>query len=319
MTNKNPKRPPGTFRAPQSNGSSADVAPKRGGLLDGLLTPRARVATSMPKIPTSLWRGLIAVVSSPVLVLAVPLILVVEWAAAVAIGFQGPFSVMGSALAVPPVGTLFDGGLASALFGTQPGLMGLVLQLVFVALRAVILGLLTAAVVQKLDEDRVTRAAAPRGVRIIPTTLAVGVTDLFVLTISSIPAQILGLGIGFLLQVGILVAALYLLVFAPVIAVSEGRGMPESLGKAIRAGRMPGAGNLAFAAIYMIPAIVITFLPGVPGKLVGVNPTAGAWAFAIVVNLLQVVFLATFAFRYLSIADEVPEAPVREPRGRRRR
>lgn len=316
MTNKNPKRPPSSFRAPQSNGASADVSAPRRGLLGGLLAPRARVDTSMPKIPSSLWRGLIAVVSSPVLVISVPVLVLVEWASAVALGFQGPFSVMGSALALPPVGTVFDGGLATALFGAQAGLVMLV---AFVALRALILSFLIAAVVQKLDEDHVSGAAVRRGLRIIPTTLAVGLTDMFILTVSSIFVQILGGAIGLLLQIGALVAALYLLVFAPVIAASEHRGMPESLGKSIRAARMPGAGNLAFAAIYVIPAIVISVVPGLPGKLVGVNPTVGAWAFVIVVNLVQVVFLATFAFRYLSIADEVPEAPVRERPARRGR
>lgn len=317
MTNKNPKRPPSTFRAPQSNGSSADATPQRRGLLGGLLTPRARVATSMPKIPTSLWRGFIAVVSSPALVIAIPLILLVEWVGAVALGFQGPFSVMASALALPPVGTVFDGGLATSLFGAQTGLIMLV---AFVAVRAVILSFLTAAVVQKLDEDRITGSVTMRtGARIIPTTLAVGITDMFILTISSILVSILGGAIGLLLQIAALVVALYLLVFAPVIAASERRGMPESLGKSIRAGRMPGAGNLAFAAIYAIPAIVVSVIPGLPGKLVGVNPTAAAWAFAIVISLVQVVFLATFAFRYLSIADEVPEAPVRERPARKRR
>ena len=68
----------------------------------------------------------------------------------------------------------------------------------------------------------------------------------------------------------------------------------------------------------MIPAIVVSVIPGLPGKLVGVNPTVGSWAFAIVVNLLQLVFLTTFAFRYLSIADDVPEAPVKERPARRR-
>jgi hypothetical protein len=54
----------------------------------------------------------------------------------------------------------------------------------------------------------------------------------------------------------------------------------------------------------------------------GVNPTIGAWLFVLVINLLHVVLLAAFAFRYLSVAHEVPEPPARPPtsevRGRRR-
>jgi hypothetical protein len=61
--------------------------------------------------------------------------------------------------------------------------------------------------------------------------------------------------------------------------------------------------------------------PGKPGNLIGVNPTAGAWVFALLINLLHIALLATFAFRYLSVAHEVPEPRERPPasttRGRR--
>ena len=315
MTNKNPKKGPGGYRAPSGNGAAAaEGAPRRRGLLDGLFAPRAVGVSSMPKIPASLWRGTVAVLSTPAIVVAVPLIVLMEWAAAVALGFQGPFSVFASALALPPIGTGFDGGLATSLYGAQTGLF---LLLGFVALRAVIMSLLTAVIVQVLDEDRVTPDVIRRGLRIIPTSLAVGIIDMFLLTLSSILVQILGGGIGLLLQIGALVAGLYLFVFAPIMAVAEGRSMPESLARGIRAARMPGSGNLALAAIYVIPAIAITVVPGLPGKLIGVNPTVGAWLYVIVVNLIQLIFLATFAFRYLSVTDEVPEPP--EPRQRRER
>ena len=315
MTNKNPKKAPGPYRAPSSNGAAAaDGTPRRRGLLDGLFAPRVAGTSSMPKIPASLWRGTVAVLSTPATLVAVPLIILVEWAAAVALGFQGPFSVFASALALPPIGTGFDGGLATSLYGAQTGLF---LLLGFVALRAVIMSVLTAVIVQVLDEDRATLDALPRGLRIIPTSLAVGIIDMFLLTLSSILVQILGGGIGLLLQIGVLVAGLYLFVFAPIMAVAEGRSMPESLARGIRAARMPGSGNLALAAIYVIPAIAITVVPGLPGKLIGVNPTVGAWVYVIAVNLIHLIFLATFAFRYLSVSDEVPEPP--EPRQRRER
>ncbi len=311
MTNKHPKRPPSSYRAPKSNGAAAEVAPKPRGLLGGFLAPRPPGTSAMPKIPSSLLRGLVAVVSTPVLVIAVPAILLVEWVLMVALGFQGPFSVFASALALPPVGTGFDGGLATSLYGAQTGLIVLLL---FVVTRAVVLSMLVAGIVQVLEEDRLTSAAVPQGLRIIPTSLAVGITDMFILTLSSILLQLLGGGIGLLLQIGALVAALYLFVFAPVMAVAEHRGMAESLGRSIRAARIPGSGNLAMAALYVVPAIASSVIPGVPGKLIGVDPTVGAWVFVILVNVAHLVFMATFAFRYLSITDEVPATP--EPKAR---
>lgn len=316
MTNKNPKKAPGSYRAPASRTAEADAGPQRRGLFGGMLAPRRVGTSSMPRIPASLARGAVAVLSSPALLVAVPLILFVEWIVAVALGFQGPFSVFASALAVPPVGTGFDGGLATSLYGAQ---QGLVLLLGFVVLRAVLLSVLLAVIVQILDEDRVDVSAVPRGLRIVPTSLAVGILNMFILTVSSILVQILGGGIGLLLQIGALVGALYLFVFAPVMAVAEGRSMPESVARSIRAARIPGSGNLAMAAIYVIPAIAVTVLPGIPGKLIGVNPTVGAWVFVIVANVVQLIFMATFAFRYLSTTAEVPEAPEPRARGGRRR
>jgi len=87
--------------------------------------------------------------------------------------------------------------------------------------------------------------------------------------------------------------------------------MPDSMSRSVRAARMPGSSNLTLAVLYVIPAVAVVVAPGKPGSLIGVNPTPGAWALAIVVNLLHVAMLATFAFRYLSVAAEVPDAPVR--------
>jgi hypothetical protein len=71
---------------------------------------------------------------------------------------------------------------------------------------------------------------------------------------------------------------------------------------------MPGAGNLTLAAIYVITSIALLVAPGKPGSDLGVNPSVGGWALVLIANLLHVVMQATLAFRYLSVADEVPEA-----------
>ena len=48
-------------------------------------------------------------------------------------------------------------------------------------------------------------------------------------------------------------------------------------------------------------------MPGKPGSDLGVNPTVAAWAMVLVANLLHVV-MGDGPFRYLSVADEVPQA-----------
>ncbi len=94
-------------------------------------------------------------------------------------------------------------------------------------------------------------------------------------------------GIGLLLQIAGMVAGLYLFVFAPVMAAAERRGFAESMSRGIRAARMPGAGNLLMAALYLIPSLALLLIPGKPGNLLGVNPSVAAWALVLVANLVH--------------------------------
>jgi hypothetical protein len=267
--------------------------------------------SAMPKMRTSVARGFVTVAASPVLVVGSFLLLIALWLVLIAFGYQGPFATMSSALALPPLGTSFDATLATGIFGLQGGIVGIT---AFVLLRGVLIALLTAGVVEALDTGRVSTAAAANGLRALPVSLATSVLGVAFLTLSSFFAPLLGPGFGILIQVGGLVLGVYLFVFAPVIAVAERRTLPESLSRSIRAARMPGVGNLGMAALYVIPAIAVIVAPGKPGNVIGVNPSIAAWAFVLVVSVLHVVMLAAFAFRYLAVADEVPEA--REPRGR---
>lgn len=313
MTKKNQKRPPGSYRAPSTNGSK-NAAATTGRGLASLFAPRAAVETSMPKIPSSLMRGFVAVLSAPVLIVAVPILVLAEWLIAVLLGFQGPFSVFVNALAIPPVGTIFDASLATAIWGGQTGF---IFVIGFVLVRALIMGILTAAVVQVLEGNRIDASALSRGARILPVTVAVGFMNMAIITVSGVFLQ-LG-GIGLLLQIGAMLAGLYLFVFAPVMAVAENRSMSDALSRGIRAARMPGNGNLLMASLYLIPALALLLAPGKPGSLLGVNPTVGAWILVLVANVAHLGFLATFAFRYLCVAEEVPDAPARRSRAAARR
>jgi hypothetical protein len=319
MSNKRKKRSrpaprPSGYRDPRPSPAPA----RRRGILDSMFAPRVPGSTSMPRVRTAITRGVVTVLGSPALVVVPALYVLLVWLALIAAGYQGPFAPLANLLALPPIGTSLDASLATSLFGLQGGLFGII---IFLAARAVALALLTAAVVEALEEDRVTRAGLRRALRALPVTFAVCIIGVGILTLSSFFGPLLGPGFGILLQVGALVVGLYLFTFAPIIAVDEGRTMPESLARSVRAARIPGSGSLMLAALYVVPSIAVIVAPGKPGNLIGVNPTIGAWAFALLIDLLHVALLATFAFRYLSVAHEVPEPPERPPasvvRGRR--
>ncbi len=315
MTNQNKKkkRPPGGYRNPGAGGASAKTAPApRSGFLGSLFAPRVPGASSMPKIRTSLMRGAVAVLSSPVLVVAPVAIALLGWICVLLLGFQGPFSGFVNALALPPVGTWFDLNLATAVFGLRGGLIAI---LGFVVIRAAVLAVLVSLIVEVLDTDRISKAGWVGAMRVFPVAVSVNVIGMGLLTLASFLGPLLGAAFGLLVQVSVLVAGVYLFVFAPVIAAAERRSMPECIARSIRAARMPGAGNLGMAALYVIPAVALLAAPK-PGSLIGVNPSVWAWVLVLVANLLHVVFLATFAFRYLSVTDEVPDAPERAARGR---
>jgi hypothetical protein len=319
MSNKRKKRSrpaprPSGYRDPRPSPAPA----RRRGILDSMFAPRVPGSTSMPRVRTAITRGVVTVLGSPALVVVPVLYVLLVWLALIAAGYQGPFAPLANLLALPPIGTSLDASLATSLFGLQGGLFGII---IFLAARAVALALLTAAVVEALEEGRVTRAGLRRALRALPVTFAVCIIGVGILTLSSFFGPLLGPGFGILLQVGALVVGLYLFTFAPIIAVDEGRTMPESLARSVRAARIPGSGSLMLAALYVVPSIAVIVAPGKPGNLIGVNPTIGAWAFALLIDLLHVALLATFAFRYLSVAHEVPEPPERPPasvvRGRR--
>jgi hypothetical protein len=268
----------------------------------------------MPKIRTSVARGCATIIGLPAFVIGIFALLFVLWIVLVALGYQGPFASLVSALALPPLGTSLDAQLATSIFGLSGGIVGIT---AFVLFRGVVIALLTAAVVEALDTGRLTTAAIRDGARALPTSLATSVLGVAFLTLSSFFAPLLGPGFGILIQVAGLVLGVYLFVFAPVIAVAERRSLPECLTRSMRAARMPGVGNLGMAALYVVPAIAIIIAPGKPGNVIGVNPSVGAWVLVLVVNLLHAAMLAAFAFRYLAVADEVPEPAPRRSAGRR--
>jgi hypothetical protein len=269
--------------------------------------------SDMPRVRTSVTRGIVTVAGSPVLTIVPILYLLALWFVLLALGFQGPFAVLASALALPPLGTAFDSTVAPSIFGVQGALVGIV---GFLLVRGIVLALLTAAIVEALDTGAVTRRSVRLAVRTLPVAMGTSILGIAVLTLASFFGPLLGPGFSILIQVGGLVVGTYLFVYAPVIAAEEGRSMPDSLGRSARAARIPGTGALGMATLYVVPSIAVIVAPGKPGNLIAVNPAVGAWVFVLLVSFLHVAMLAAFAFRYLAIAEDVPEPAPRAARAR---
>lgn len=281
------------------------VAPPRRGLFPGMGAPPL---DDMPRIRTAVTRGIVSTWSSPVIVGGVLAWLLVEWLVVVALGYPGPIALLAHIPAPPPIGTITDYSLATGILGAR----GLGFIFVFAAVHALWQAVLTGLAIEAIESGRPSRWGAIRGLRGFPVAFAVRVLGLMAL----IAAQLLlafggGSGIGLLGQVGVFVLVAWLLGFAPVIAVAEPRRLFDCLGRSVRAARMPGSGNLTFAALYVIPVFATFFALPVPGVLLDVNPLFTAWMFVLGLNLLHTAMLGALALRYLSIADQVPEAPPR--------
>lgn len=309
MTNKNKgKRRAGALdeRQPAPSGGAAAHPARRRGLLDAIFTPRVAGTSSMPKIRTSLARGVVTVTATPILLAGVLAIVALQWLAALALGYQGPFALFVTTLALPPVGTSFDATLSTATFGLRGGFFAI---LGFVAVRAVIQALLVAAIVEVLRGSPLGRWTLVRAIRALPVALAVNVAGVGLLTLGSLIGPLLGPTFVLMIQLATLIVGVYLLSFALIIAVDEGRRMSDALGRSVRAARLPGSGNLSLAAIYVVGSVALLVAPGKPGSELGVNPSVAAWVMVLVANLVHVIVQAAVAFRYLSVAAEVPEGP----------
>jgi hypothetical protein len=169
--------------------------------------------------------------------------------------------------------------------------------------RAVLVGVIIGLSVEQLETGRTTVAGARRGLLVSPMVLIVSVIEVGFLFIGNVLGQIAGQGLSLFVGVAALAAGLYLLGYAPVAQLREGRGVLESLTRSSAAARIPGTSALAMALLYAVPSL---FLQTPVGGF-GVNPSPLIWVFVLVVNVLHVSVIATYAYRWMCIEDEVPE------------
>ena len=285
-------------------------APARGGgILSRMSVPPM---DSMPPIRTAFVRGLAGVWSSPVVVSATVTWLLIEWLVLVALGYPGPFSLLADTAAPAPLSTNTDLLVAIGIFGLARGLplVFITSGLVHALWQAIVVGL----AVETVETGGASRWGAIRGLRAFPVTFAIHAFGVAVFFVSQLAAGVGGGGLSLILPLVIFALAVWALAFAPVIAVTEGRGFRDCLGRSFRAARLPGSGNLTFAVLYVVPWYAIfaaTLFGAAPGSGLDVNPPYTAWIFVVVVSLFHAAVVAAYAMRYLAIADEVPDVPAR--------
>jgi hypothetical protein len=290
-----------------------EVAPQRRPFGSGLL---AGGPSAMPPIGRSLGSGLLAVVSSPILLAIAVFVPLVAWLALLAFGFEGRPSLLVDVLALPPISTYFDLGTGESLLSLGPSFLVFIGMALLV--RSLLYGLLAGMIVETLEDGRISRWGLLRGVSAIPTVLAVNLLSFSLILASNVIFPVLGPGIGLLAAIGALVGGLFFLGFAPTGAVRQQRGVVESIRRSGRAAMLPGSRHVLFCAIYFFIAlpVVVGLAPG--GSEITANPSLSGWIFILSASVLHLAFMAALAFRWIGVEPSVPEEPVRRRQAQRR-
>jgi hypothetical protein len=314
---RRPQRPrPATAEpetAVEGREDDEDEAPQRRPFGSGLLSGGP---SAMPPIGRSLGNGLLAVVSSPILLAIAVVVPLLTWLALLALGFEGRPSLLVDVLALPPISTYFDLGTGESLLSLGPSF--LVFIGVAVLLRSLLYGLLAGMIVEMLEDGRISKWGLLRGVSAMPTVLAVNLLSFSLILASNVILPVLGPGIGLLAAIGALVGGLFFLGFAPTAAVRQQRGVVESIRRSGRGAMLPGSRHVLFCALYFFIAlpVVVGLAPG--GSEITANPTLSGWIFILAASVLHLAFMAALAFRWIGVEPAVPEEPVRRRQAQRR-
>jgi len=271
-----------------------------------------------PSGPRSLGRGLLTIVSTPVLLL-IPLVAPAAiWLLLLQLGYEGPPGPVVAALALPPISSYLDVGLAQSIFGDES--IFLVFAAGSIVIRGIAYGLLTGMIVEALEGGRVTRYGLITGIGAIPVALVVQVIGFSLILVGTQLSLLLGPGLGLLALVATLVGGVFLLGFATTVAVRQRVGVVESVRRSGRAAMLPGSRQLAFSALYFFIAIpVLLSVAGIGGgNLTTANPPLVTWIAILAGSIVHMTFMAALAYRWIVVEPVVPEEPVprRRPQGR---
>jgi hypothetical protein len=289
---------------------------------------RGRPAQPMPPHPPllrSLARGLAVVGSSPVLLTTTFLAVLAIWGVYSSAGLIRVTSpgVMAQLMAVPPVHAAFDAnffGVGTIVFSPATTLT---LTTALLLVRSALVAFLVSLILEHLEGGDLAPGpllGAALGRTRHSLRLVLPVEALFLVVMLGLPI-LLGPFIGPLAIAITFVGPAFFLVFAPVIAVRESRGLRESLRLSVRAARLRGPQHVLLVFSYVM-ATLFLFISTQGTAATPVTPTVVVWAYVLFVNVLHVAVLAGVVYRWLAVRDVVlqmaAEAPPRVQRTRPR-
>lgn len=313
-----------TLRGSRS-ASSRPAARRRQSTSASRARPATQVMPPHPPLLSSLARGLAVVGNSPVLLATTFLGVLAIWGVYSSAGLIRVTSpgVMAQLMAVPPVHAAFDAnffGVGTIVFSPATTLT---LTTALLLLRSALVAFLVSLILEHLEGGNLAPAAligAALGRTRHSLRLVLPVEAAFLVVMLGLPI-VLGPFIGPLAIAITFVAPAFFLVFAPVIAVRESRGLRDSLRLSVRAARLRGPQHVLLVFSYVMATLALfIFTQGTAAT--PVTPTVVVWAYALFVNVLHVAVLAAVVYRWLAVRDVIlqmaAEAPARAQRTRPR-
>jgi hypothetical protein len=152
---------------------------------------------------------------------------------------------------------------------------------------------------------RAGTGAVRAGIRTVLGVEAVSITLVALSTI--VLTAVLGT-IGAILA---LVAIMYFLVYAPVIAVAEGLPLRNVLRLSVRAARARGPQHMLLVLPYIFVSLLLILRAGGPGT--PATPSILVWAYALVLGFVHLAVLAAVASRWLALRERVLAADAAAP------
>lgn len=309
---------PGSRAEPRQRASSeASRPPSVWGSLLGRRGSAVRRPSLQPPVAVSFARGVTVVGRSPLLLVITFLAVLGLW-----LGFSG-YGVVTSAapqalvllVSLPPIHTLLDIEFLARGRTVAAGQV-VAFSVGLVVVRAALTSLWASLILDSLrsgGRPSDVRSSVRRAARsFVPMT---GI-ELGFLTLATMAIFLVTGFLGTLGVIVALVAGLYFLSYAPVIAVAEGVGTVRAAQLAIKAARVPGPQHMLLVTTYLALTLFIAVVtPG--SRVAAATPSVAVWAFALFVGFLHVAVLGALVYRWLLIREHALTAAA-ESGGRQR-
>jgi hypothetical protein len=277
-----------------------------------------------PPILAPLARSLVLVGTSPLLLgtaFASVLVIWLIYSSSGVIRIASPAS-MAQIQSLLPLHSLLDLQFMFASLRVFSAPAAISLSAILLLVRAAFLSLILALIVGRLDARSLPsawrdelRIAGRRAFSVFQFVFAVEAG--MVVAVYAL-SSILGAFFGVLGLVVALMAEMYLLTLAPIVATTERVGAAAAVRLSTRAARLRGPQHLTLAFAYVFATLYIVLgLRGSPAS--PVTPSIAVWAYVLFATFVNVSLLAALTYRWLLVRDVVgaDEERERTPRSRR--